>query len=268
MFLDEAALKPGSWDELANWLGIQIGEKRGKNHELLINPTSPRIGNADAWASMRSAYFTSRPAHADQLHVDLWYHGYNITRDAGTFQYNALPPWDNGLSQTLVHNTLTINKKNQMYRGGRFLWLDWAQSKIIEQKKDMKRAEHYGYKKLGMIHRRTLKRISNEKWEIIDEVFSRESSQSKDHIDLHWLLPDWKIKLSEDGCALSAPFGSVLLRISSDKKNGSADFSIFREGKCFSGNNRPEPLLGWFSPTYSQKLPAVSIRYSLDTLLP
>ena len=79
-----------------------------------------------SWAYLRTAQFTSRPSHADQLHLDLWWRGLNIARDAGTYLYNAPAPWDNSLTTTLVHNTVTINGRDQMTRAGRFLYLDWV----------------------------------------------------------------------------------------------------------------------------------------------
>ena len=61
----------------------------------------------------------------DQLHFDLWWHGLNITQDAGIYLYNGEPPWDNPLVSTRVHNTITVDGLDQMTRGGRFLTLDW-----------------------------------------------------------------------------------------------------------------------------------------------
>jgi len=268
IFLDEPALDPGPWDGLCIWLGIPVEEKQKKPPSLLVNPSTLRIGNTDAWASLRTARFTSRPAHADQLHVDLWYRGYNIGLDAGTFQYNAPQPWDNGLAQTMVHNTVTINEKNQMYRAGRFLWLDWAQSKIMDHSDNLICAEHYGYQKLHAVHRRTLKRISTQKWEIVDLVFSPNSSKDEYKIDLHWLLPNWPMRCKGNTCTLSAPFGSVMLYISSDIKTVTSELTFYNKGRQISGNAQEEPLLGWFSPTYGQKLPALSIRYSVTQALP
>ncbi len=268
VFLDEPSLSSGPWDGLCVWLGIPIKRKQKKTPSLLVNPSILRIGNTDAWASLRTTRFTSRPAHADQLHVDLWYHGYNITLDAGTFQYNASPPWDNGLTQTMVHNTVTINEKNQMYRAGRFLWLDWAQSKIVDQTDNLICAEQYGYQKLRVVHRRTLKRISKQKWEIVDLVFSPYSSKDEYKIDLHWLLPNWPMQSTGNTCTLSAPFGSVRLHIFSEIKTIPYELTVYKEGRPISGNAQEESLLGWFSPTYGQKLPALSIRYSVTHAVP
>jgi len=268
IFLSEPAFNPGPWDDLCIWLGIPVKEKRKQTPSFLINPSIPRIGNSDAWASLRTAHFTSRPAHADQLHVDLWYRGHNITLDAGTFQYNAPPPWDNGLAQTLVHNTLMVNAKNQMLRAGRFLWLDWAQSKIVDQKDNLIRANHNGYRKLHAVHQRTLKRISTKKWEIIDLVFSSHQVSNEHQIDLHWLLPDWPMEFRGNTFTLSAPFGSVKLDISSDTKTNPSKFNFYKKGRSISGGVQEEPLLGWYSPTYGCKIPALSIRYSIIHTLP
>ncbi len=38
------------------------------------------------WGYLRIGQFTNRPSHADQLHLDLWWRGMNIARDAGTYQ--------------------------------------------------------------------------------------------------------------------------------------------------------------------------------------
>jgi len=268
VFLDEPAFYPGPWDELCVWLGISVKEKHKKTPSFLVNPSTPRIGNPDAWCSLRTARFTSRPAHADQLHVDLWYHGHNISLDAGTYQYNALPPWDNGLAQTLVHNTLMINRKNQMFRAGRFLWLDWAQSKIVDQNGNLICANHNGYRKLHAVHQRTLKRISTKKWEIVDLVFSHHSSSNEYQIDLHWLLPNWPMRFNGHTCTLSAPFGTVKLDISAETKTCPSKFTFYKKGKPISEEAQEEPLLGWFSPTYGQKIPALSIRYSVTHALP
>jgi len=168
----------------------------------------------------------------------------------------------------MAHNTVMINERNQMYRAGRFLWLDWAQSKTLDQTDNLICAEHYGYKKLGIVHRRTLKRISTQKWEIVDLVFSQYFSKDKYKIDLHWLLPNWPLQSTRNTCTLSAPFGSVRLHISSEIKTTSSELTIYKKGRPISGNAQEESLLGWFSPTYGKKLPALSIRYSVTHAVP
>ena len=212
---------------------------------------------------MRAVRYTSRPAHADQLHVELWYKGNNITLDPGTYQYNAPSPWDNGLAQTFVHNTLTINEKNQMVRAGRFLWLDWAQAKVLNYQKNKIVAEHNGFKKLGLIHQRTLTRISSQKCRAEDNVFSIRRQCNQFKFTVHWLLPDWPIHVSKNICTLIAPFGKIKLQISPQIKPSISSLEIFKEGKTIANDNIEEPLLGWYSPTYQYKIPATSIVFTI-----
>jgi hypothetical protein len=129
-FLGKPALPPGAWDEYSRWLGLPAPE--GSPTMTRLGTAPYRLGDARCWATLRVAQFEDRPAHADQLHVDLWWQGYNVALDAGTFRYSAPPPWDNRLGSTLVHNTVTIDGNDQMRRVGRFLWIDWAQGKIVE----------------------------------------------------------------------------------------------------------------------------------------
>lgn len=268
VFLGQSVLDPGPWDSLCYWLGVAVNAKRKNSLSLLTKAQTLRIGNSDAWATLRAARFTSRPAHADQLHVELWHRGYNIALDAGTFSYNAPPPWDNGLARTLVHNTLMLNGQDQMYRAGRFLWLDWAQSKVLDNTENIICAEQYGYKKPQAVHRRTLKRISNQEWDITDLVYSPHIIKKEFKNNLHWLLPDWPFQMTENTCTLSAPFGSVKLHISSDIKTTSFKLTLYKKGIPLAKDQKEEPLLGWYSPTYGHKLPALSLCYSINHKLP
>ena len=45
--------------------------------------------NDQALAVLRYPRFRFRPGQADALHLDLWHHGVNLLRDAGTYSYNA-----------------------------------------------------------------------------------------------------------------------------------------------------------------------------------
>jgi hypothetical protein len=70
-----------------------------------------------------------RPGHADMLHLDLWYKGLNVFCDSGTYSYAA----DEGslLRSTLSHNTVSIDRADQMTPFRRFLWLDWTQAELL-----------------------------------------------------------------------------------------------------------------------------------------
>ena len=125
------ALPPGPWDEAALWFcgkSAKSAEREPASRRLSSPAGYHRVGTENSWAFVRAGRYTRRPFQADQLHVDLWWHGLNLARDAGTYLYNGEPPWNNGLAGTAVHNTVMVDRGDQMRRAGRFLWLDWAQA--------------------------------------------------------------------------------------------------------------------------------------------
>ncbi|MEX1071664.1 MAG: heparinase II/III family protein [Anaerolineales bacterium] len=129
-FRGGSALANGIWDEMALWFGI---DPAGQRRDIENGPI--RIEGKNSWAYLRAAQFQERPGHADQLHLDLWWRGLNIAQDAGSYLYTAPQPWDNALTSARVHNTLTVSGREPMTRAGRFLWLDWAQGKVVSAKK-------------------------------------------------------------------------------------------------------------------------------------
>ncbi len=98
-------------NEMADWFGLQAPENPEQTQPQAADML--RIDHGSGRAFLRTAQFTDRPSHADQLHADLWWRGVNVARDPGTFAYNAAPPWDNALATASVHNTLTIDGLDQ-----------------------------------------------------------------------------------------------------------------------------------------------------------
>jgi hypothetical protein len=216
---------------------------------------------------MRAVRYTNRPAHADQLHVEIWHQGVNIACDAGTYLYNANPPWDNKLSSTLIHNTVAINLQDQMTHAGRFLWLDWAKAKIVSYNPNSINGIHDGYLKSGVIHKRKLENQAEKGWLITDRLVQLNGKKLRRNIRLNWLLPDWPYELFENTITFNAPFG--LLRLELFTRAGIIEdgLNIIRGGKSLI---RKEDLVnhGWYSPTYGVKNPALSVQYCVTGLLP
>ena len=161
-FLSERPFAAGPWDEMALWLagsppeGAKSARSTPDQPEPVSSPQVLRSPDGASWAYLRVVRFSGRPGHADQLHLDLWWRGLNLTQDAGTYLYNAGPPWDNALVYSAVHNTLTVNGQDQMRRQGRFLYVDWAQAEFLpaaEAAGDPAPrlvARHNGYRRLGL----------------------------------------------------------------------------------------------------------------------
>lgn len=68
--------------------------------------------------------YKSRPAHMDQLHIDLWHKGVNVFFDTGTYSYAS--KLGKKLSSTAGHNTVKIPGIEQMNKRGAFLVTDWT----------------------------------------------------------------------------------------------------------------------------------------------
>jgi 8-oxo-dGTP pyrophosphatase MutT (NUDIX family) len=283
-FLGVPALPPGTWDDLSMWLGLPALSTAGTDAHLSATLSHPQHtvlrGSFGSWAYLRTARFTSRPGHADQLHLDLWWRGHNITIDPGTYRYTAPPPWDNSLSSAMVHNTLTIDGQEPMTRAGRFLFLDWAQAEIVERVTEPDRgmvsltARQDGYRRLGITHQRRVNASPDGAWQVIDTLTGPSASQHD--IRLHWLVPDWQWEFDPHGAGLklTAPVGKIYLRVYQGSNiNGSPDqpplkYTLVRAGELIYGSGPVHPTWGWTSPTYGEKIPALAVIITLQSELP
>jgi hypothetical protein len=255
------SLPSGAWDELSLWFGLKAAAREADASAYLTD----NLRGKNSWAYFRASHFKSRLAHIDQLSLDLWWRGLNITQDAGTFLYNAPPPWDNPLVTTRVHNTVTVDGRDPMTRAGRFLVLDWANAyskNLIEADENILgriRAYHRGYGSVK--HERTVTVYQDERWRIEDKLTS--PHRTPHTYRLHWLLPDWEYQLSETESAvrlrLKAPYGWVDLLIQSTLNVKRSTFSLVRAGELIQGQRNVQPYEGWVSHNYGQKFPALSL---------
>ncbi len=267
-FLNKAAFPAGEWDEMSLWLSAPA--KKVKMPQTELGPL--RLEGENSWAYFRAAKFKNRPGHADQLHLDLWWKGINVARDTGSYLYTAPDSWNNALSSSRVHNTVTINGRDQMRAASRFLWLDWAQARLLESessesgKLNYARASHNGYRGLGVSHERQVGVKQVNKWEINDLITSKKRSQKIFSIRLHWLLPDLEWRLDADTLHLDHHLGSIALKLWSD--SAKSEISIIRAGELLIGSAKSDPTMGWYSPSYAQKEPALSVILDCQSSLP
>ncbi len=260
-FIGSSAIPPGDWDELPQLLGLGV-KKVEAEKPTFPSTSSLRIGDESLWASLRAANFNERPGHADQLHVEIWWDSINIARDAGTYSYNNPPPWQNALMTTRVHNTVTVDNLDQMYRAGKFLWLKKTQAAIIPvNKKDAISAFHNGYKAQGVKHLRTVYPPGEREILVKDEV--QFTNHAKSHlISLHWLLPDWQWQWEDGIFTFQNENRVVKLRIYCLTVDNIPlpieDVSVIRAGIPLIGTHE-DKIMGWTSPTYDFKVPALSL---------
>ena len=220
-----------------------------------------------------------------------------MAQDAGTYLYNGKQPWKNALTQCSAHNTLMINNLDQMTRAGRFLYLDWAQAVIESTKLDSEgslrrlAAHHDGYKRLGVLHRRDVTSREDGSWLVDDRIHSIKKTSSSAHprfnVSLHWLIHDlpWTLDHEQGNrnivLSLESPHGRVYLRVSTAfgqveeqspevlaSPQPTIEIQLIRAGKTVHGPNNSAPILGWRSPIYGEKIPALSLRINVDAQIP
>lgn len=257
------ALPPGPWDELGLWLGVPTLEA----NPALAQYPGDHIYADHSWGYLRALKLKSRPSHADQLHFDLWWRGLNLAQDAGTYLYNADPPWDNRLTTTLVHNTVSVDGLEQMTRAGRFLYLDWAEAGARRHFETgalyLQRISAWtsAYARLGVRHERRVSVFAGERWLVEDELLN--SGGAMHVYRLHWLLPDWEYALDGASLRLRSPHGWLDLAVSADRPL--KQIGLIRAGQWLQGSGQFSPTFGWASPTYAHKMPALSLAIEVES---
>jgi hypothetical protein len=271
--LDERALyPPGAWDEASAWLGIETPAMHGS--PVASAPADlPEAGlfllsSDESRGLLRAARFTSRPGHSDQLHFDLRCRRQPVAIDAGTYSYNALPPWDNALAYAAAHNTVLVDDLEPMRRGGPFLWTDWAQARLLgrwhtaDGRLEAITAEHDGYRRIDVRHRRTVLRASSTLWLIVDDLLGTGEHTAR----LGWLLADgkWTLRPGRLGIRyerlradiwFAAPGGSV---------------ALYRGGELIAGTATAgeAQVKGWVAWTYAERQPALRLEIESKGTLP
>jgi len=135
------------------------------------------IRDSNTFTFLRCGSHKDRPAQADNLHMDVWVDGVNVLRDSGTYKYNTSIENLNYFMGTTSHNTVVVDGKSQMLKGGRFIWYYWTQK---EQCSIAETANEYIFKGTIKAYQylnkdahitRTVKKIKGEKsWVVTDEV--------------------------------------------------------------------------------------------------
>lgn len=293
----ERLYEPGPWDEEAAWFcgpdmvlvqGVinqpgcpDIGcptstssssHVQGKREVVCISRAFPMGGyyvlrDVDTFGMIRCGKYQHRPSQADMFHLDVWYRGRNILVDPGSFSYNLPPKWSDYFVGTAAHNTVTVDGKNQMKKGSRFIWTNWVHGDTLRfeagHSQILFEGEHRGY--APVVHRR-LVILRNDVWVVVDDLFG----DSAEHTYvLHWLVGDFALDCYGNGA-------DICLYSDSDGVDGSGrgmtDANAKSPWQCRlslrvacsrPANGRwvradEDTPRGWQSVYYGEKLPAWS----------
>jgi len=272
LYLNQRALPAGPWDEMAAWFNSGLPEQVNISYVQREKTTS--LVSSGIRVNMHTARYTSRPAHADQLQVELWWDGENILQDGGTYRYTAPFPWDNRLARSAYHNTLTIDDQEPMLWVGRFLWLDWDQHQLEAVPKGHLAATHAGYEKAGYMCKREIRFSAPTQVEIVDSIEPFKPGSSSHLLRLHWLLPAWEWNLDNANSLTLLKPGTdnqILIEtaVTPSSQVHSLETQLVCAGEVLHGQADPlSPTFGWISPTYNHLAPALSFRVAIRSLLP
>jgi asparagine synthase (glutamine-hydrolysing) len=247
----ERLFEPGPWDEDIFWLcgADSLSQRERVGVRANLQSSFPHGGtyllrSTNSYALIRCTDFTSRPSHADQLHVDLWIRGRNIAVDAGTYLYSGQGHWRNGLARTSVHNTVTVDGKDQMTMLSRFTWTNWSRGKVLKHEKDLWQGEHDGY--MPVSHKRTVMALEGDRWLVIDNLVAKEPH----HYALQWLFGDFPFEQKDNSVLLSVDGMKYKVQIAATTEHG--NFSLVRADS--------DSTRGWRSRYYGHKEPAISVQ--------
>ena len=260
IFLGRRLFADGPRNELCLWLNVQkrhFFHPEREEDQAQAGPLS--VGSGRSRALMLAEPFFGRPAHDDRLHLDVWINGVNELLDPGTYRYSGEEEWGNRLKYALMHNVMTVDHVEPMTDAGKFRWLDPDQVKVLSRNEAYISAEHSAYQKLNLKHRRTVRPIEHG-FSVADDVIPTGGDGEATHLyRFHWLLPNQSFKYKKGVLVLDR----IRMGFSSDTEFNlrivRAGFSIFNSGEADGEDFREDSHCGWYSPTYNEKIPALSI---------
>ena len=201
-------------------------------------------------------------AHADALSVEVRHDGVDVLADPGTYCYHGAPQWRSYVRSTLGHNTLELDGEDQSRSGGPFLWTRHARSQVLvadAERDDVLRwrAKHDGYARRGrpVVHRRLVELdTAARELRVLDEVGSPRGHRCRLAFHLGPL-----VAADLDGTR-------ALLSWTRDGSERRAVLELPRQLAWSAHRGELDPPLGWYSPSFGRREPAVTLvgRGSVD----
>ena len=250
--------RAGAWDEETAWFCgpdfVAKARRKDASPPVARQPSATRFDSGGYYVLrgprvhgvIRCTDYRHRPFQADMLHLDVWYNGFNVLIDPGTYQYNVEDRWKRYFAGTESHNTVSVDGCDQMTMGPRFLCFDWTRGQLNDFDDQAGSrvfdGEHSGYQ--PVIHRRRVT-LANDVFLVEDWL----SGDTATHcFRLHWLANDFAVDPHEDGARITLPDG-LKLRLA------------VRAAAPWSGGwsrGEEERARGWQSSHYGERVPASS----------
>ncbi len=261
----------GRWDEKSQWL---LGES-GRIYYAALPGVSCKLDSHlfedGGYGVMRSpgrlivtdfgslGYLsTAAHGHADALSLLVNVDDTPLLVDPGTYAYQEGGSWRDFFRSTAAHNTLTVDGADQSEMKGTFLWGQKAAARLLDWRSaadvDLLIAEHDGYAKFGVTHKRVVI-FHKPDWLIVgDELIGTGDHQITQFWHLH---PEWQAEIEQDRIIISR--SEVTLEMLLVNMPGAV--TTRHQGEL-------DPIQGWFSSQYGFKEPAPVIQTTARLPLP
>ena len=163
------------------WYGIQPNQKKQVALPEISEFTKGGyyiIQEGNTKTFIRCGAYKDRPYQSDNLHIDIWIDGKNVLRDNGSYQYNTSKELINYFNGSEGHNTISVDGKDQMQKGDRFIWNYWikyAKANLTEsQNKFVFKGEIKGFKHLdsNILHQRIVNKSKGLNEWIVKDIIS------------------------------------------------------------------------------------------------
>ena len=196
--------------------------------------------------------------HNSRLSFELFVHDKSFIIDPGSYIYTADKEMRNLFRSTRYHNTVVVDGKEQNRFGEDELFamhLDAAvkiNRWIVTENYDFLDAEHNGYSRLNVVHRRLIYFNKEEKYWVIKDMLTGEGGY-KHKFDLYFHFAPMDLKKAKDE-----------LVIETGNKTGAniAIAPLETDGLKLAIEN------GWVSHSYGTKVEAPIVKYSKTAEVP
>lgn len=195
-------------------------------------------------------------AHADALSFELRHDGVDVLVDPGTYCYQGDPAWRRYFRSTLAHNTIELDGEDQSVAAGPFLWIRHARTELLEMSVDEvgpKRwsAEHHGYDRLGSRARHARRIVLDPDARsvvIVDHLCTTRPHALR--LVFH-LGPSVEVGLDRNVATLCWAHPSGRLEM--------ATVLLPAELEWVAHHGESDPPLGWYSPSFGEKVPSTTL---------
>jgi len=226
--------------------GHYIYRKEENNREIYLHFDAAPLGYLSIAAH----------GHADALSFLININGIPVFIDSGTYSYHVAKKWRNYFVGTMAHNTICVDNQNQAKQVGDTMWHDHFVCKTLalQQIADIEsvKASHNGYKGVNHIREVVFQRTSDT-FLIQDELQNIDGREHEYMIMFH-LHPEIKIaKESLNSLVLTHQSGINIT------------LSIEGFGSIMKAKGLEDPIFGWYSESFLQKVPTTVIYLSKKT---